>query len=406
MSASLTGENKQMPALAQAYRKELNEELQSILSYWINNTIDEQNGGFYGSVNNDNIPDRSARKGIVLNSRILWTFSAAYHFTGKQSHLKIAERAFEYIIDHFFDHEYGGVVWSVDAGGKILEGKKQIYGLAFCIYGLSEFYTVTNNGLALHFAKELFYSIENNSFDKQKNGYLEALTREWQAIDDLRLSQKDDNERKTMNTHLHIIEAYSNLYKVWPEELLRERIINLLGLFDKYFINKNNYHLNLFMDDDWKMKSSLESFGHDIEAAWLLLECAVIINDKQYIEVYKKLAVKITDATVEGLDQDGGLWYEYDPAADRLIQEKHSWPQAEAMIGFFNAWQLTGDQKYFRHSVESWEFIKKYIRDDKNGEWLWGVKEDYTAMEKEKAGFWKCPYHNSRACMEIIRRIN
>jgi mannobiose 2-epimerase len=209
-----------------------------------------------------------------------------------------------------------------------------------------------------------------------------------------------------MNTHLHIIEAYANLYSVWKDKKLEERIIALLGLFDSHFINKNNYHLNLFMDDDWNVRSSLQSFGHDIEAAWLLLECAEVIENKFYIDLYKNLSVKLTDAAAAGLDNDGGLWYEYDPAIEHWIKEKHSWPQAEAMVGFFNAWQLTKEDNYLQHSINSFEFIKNNIQDSSKGEWFWGRNEDGSVMQKEKAGFWKCPYHSGRACMELSKRIS
>jgi mannobiose 2-epimerase len=293
----------------------------------------------------------------------------------------------------------------VDNKGKMLDGRKQIYGLAFCLYGMAEYYKVTGDGMALHIAKDLFDYIERFSFDKKQGGYIEAFTREWAPMDDLRLSEKDNNEKKTANTHLHIVEAYANLYMVWPDKLLREKIIGLLDIFDKYLISKENYHLNLFMNEDWELRSSLQSFGHDIEASWLLQECAEISNDKMQLDRYKKLAVYMADASVDGLDNDGGLWYEYDPVTEHLIKEKHWWAQAEAMIGFFNAYQLTGDETYLQRSLNSWQFVKKYIKDDKNGEWFWGINEDYSIMQKDKAGFWKCPYHNSRACLEIIRRI-
>jgi cellobiose epimerase len=388
------------------YRQELADELQSILAYWAGNTVDEQQGGFYASIGNNNIPDRTAPKGVVLNSRILWTFSAGYRFTGDRSHHLLATRAFEYIIDHFTDAEHGGVFWSVDHRGKMQEGRKQVYGLAFCIYGLAEYYKATTNETALDVARQLFALIEQHSHDKEKGGYIEAFTREWQAIPDLRLSEKDENERKTMNTHLHIVEAYAGLYRVWPDESLRERIIGLLKIFDTYIIDQKNHHLHLFMDDNWTVKSSLQSFGHDIEAAWLLQECAEIIDWKEYTGHFKKLAIQLADAALEGWDDDGGLWYEYEPRSSHWIKEKHSWPQAEAMIGFFNAWQLTGDEKYLHYSVRSWDFVKRYLKDNLHGEWYWGVYGDHSLMDKEKAGFWKCPYHNSRACMEVIRRIN
>ena len=387
------------------YRAAVAEELQSILAYWENHTVDNQYGGFYGSINNDNIPDTIAPKGIVLNSRILWAFSAACLYTRNANYLTLANRAFDYILDHFIDREYGGVFWSVDHEGQMLEGRKQIYGLAFCIYGMSEYYKLTSNKKALETAIQLFELIEQYSLDTIKEGYIEALTRDWKPLQDLRLSEKDDNEKKTMNTHLHIIEAYANLYLIWPDKKLKERIINLLAIFDKYIINKENYHLNLFMDDDWNLRSTLQSYGHDIEAAWLLQECAEASGTDTYIRYFRELGVKIANAAAEGLDKDGGLWYEYEPATGHLVKEKHSWPQAEAMVGFFNAWEVTGDKEYLDHSIKSWEFTRQYIKDPKKGEWFWGVYEDYSVMEKDKAGFWKCPYHSSRACMEIMRRV-
>jgi cellobiose epimerase len=388
------------------YKIALQLELDDILNYWISNVVDERQGGFYGAVSTDNVADPLAPKGVVLNSRILWTFSAASHYSDNKRCIEIATRAFNYIDSYFIDHEHGGVFWSVDNNGKILDGKKQVYGLAFCMYGLVEYYKVTRNETALRLAKDMFDNIEKFSFDKKKDGYIEAFTREWEPTDDLRLSEKDNNEKKTMNNHLHIIEAYANLYQVWPEIFLREKIIGLLNVFEKHFINKNNQHLNLFMTEDWEVKSAIQSFGHDIEASWLLYQCAEISGNELYIDRYKKIALRLAAAAAEALDNDGGLWYEYDPAINNWVKEKHSWPQAEAMVGFFNAYQLSGDEKYLQLSLDSWQFIKKYIRDNENGEWFWGVKEDYSIMQKDKAGFWKCPYHNSRACMEIMKRIS
>jgi cellobiose epimerase len=390
----------------QQFKTELQEELMQVLDYWMKYTVDEKQGGFYGSVNNRNEPDTTAAKGIVMVSRICWSFSAAYGFNKQRSYFSTAERAFNFIVDHFIDREFGGVYWSVDATGNMLEGKKQIYGLAFCIYGLTEFYKISRNPTALNIAIDLYHFIEEKSFDKVNNGYAEAFGRDWQEMADLRLSEKDNNDRKTANTHLHIVEAYANLYTVWPNEKLKERIANLLHLFQQHFINKNHHHLNLFFDDSWNLRSTLQSYGHDIEAAWLLQQCAEVIKDPVLIAQFKSLAVPVTNAATEGLDKDGGLWYEYEPANKFLIEEKHSWPQAEAMIGFFNAGQLTGGQHYFNQSIQSWEFIKRYIKDQSNGEWLWGVHKDYLPMQKEKAGFWKCPYHSSRALLEVMNRID
>lgn len=387
-------------------KQELQEELNTILDYWMQHTIDETNGGFYGSVLNDNSVNSNAAKGVVLNARILWTFSAAYNFQKGQQYLVTADRAMHYIIDHFWDKEYGGVYWSVDAKGNMLEGRKQIYGLAFCIYGLSEYYAATKDKLALEYAIELFKCVELHSYDSVHKGYFEAFSVEWQSLDDLRLSIKDANEKKTMNTHLHIIEAYANLYKVWPDEVLKGKIQDLLYFFDQYFIDHQTGHLRLFFDEQWKEKVDVISYGHDIEAAWLLLQCAEIIQHEFWIDKFKNHAITITQAAMRGLDKDGALWYEVEQHSMHLIKEKHWWPQAEAVIGFFNAFQLSVDEKYIDLALQSWQFIKDHLRDKNNGEWYWGINEDYSIMEaQDKAGFWKCPYHNARACMETLQRI-
>ena len=398
-------ENPLQPRLLQ-YKTEVESELHSMLNWWMKYMPDEIHGGFYGSVNNENIPESGAIKGLVLNSRILWAFSAAYPVSKNKAHADFATKAYQYIVKNFVDEELDGAYWSLNEDGSVHDGRKQIYGIAFCIYGLAEYYKITNDDAALQLAIKFYEVIEKYSFDKKDNGYWEAFTRNWKPIDDVRLSDKDSNETKTMNTHLHVVEAYANLYSVWPDAKLRQQVINLLDIFETHFVNKNNDHLHLFFDDGWNLKSSLQSYGHDIEAAWLLQQCAEIINDDKTINTFRQLALPITAATNEGMDKDGGLWYEYEAASDEMIYEKHSWPQAEAMIGFLNAYELSGDERWLQQSLQSWNFIKENIIDKENGEWFWGIKKDGSRMNKEKGGFWKCPYHSGRACLEVIRRVD
>ncbi|AXB58826.1 AGE family epimerase/isomerase [Flavobacterium fluviale] len=386
-------------------KSELTSELDSILKYWSEHTVDEQNGGFAGQIDFNDQRIENAEKGSVLNSRILWTFSASYQTTKNENHKKLAERAFEFLIAYFYDTKFGGLFWSINEDKTPKDTKNQIYALAFAIYGLSEYYVISKNEKALEIAKNLYLKIQEHSYDPVNKGYFEAFTRDWQPIEDLRLSAKDANEKKTMNTHLHIIEGYVNLYKVWKDEKLLEDIIELLETIDKYFINIETGHLRLFFNENWIEKPDVVSYGHDIEAAWLLQQCAEISGNEKLIENYKKYAVQIAEATKEGLDSDGGLWYEFDPEKNKLIAEKHWWPQAEALIGFYNAYQLTGKEEYLDIVYKNWKFIKKHILDQQNGEWVWGIFDDYSLMQKDKAGFWKCPYHNGRACLELISRI-
>lgn len=386
------------------YQHEADAELESILDWWMLHMPDASNG-FWGEIDYQNNIQQNAERGIVLYSRILWTFSAAYLQKQKKEYLLFAERAFHYISTHFKDEENGGVFWSVDHNGQQLQDKKQVYGLAFCLYGLSEYYRATNNETALQSAKNLFHVLEKYCYDKKDKGYFEAFSRNWQPIEDLRLSEKDANERKSMNTHLHVLEAYCNLYRVWKNEPLKTAITSLLELFSTKIIDANTHQQQLFFSDDWEVRSSIISYGHDIEASWLLYEAAVVIEDKSLISQFAVTALEMADAARSGIDEDGGMVYEYDAASRHLNKEKHWWPQAEAMVGYFNAYELSGNEMYLQQSLNSWAYIKQYIKDETLGEWFWGRNENGTTMQKGKAGFWKCPYHNGRACMEISKRI-
>mgnify|MGYP003582621005 CR=1 FL=1 len=386
-------------------KSELETELDSILEYWSKNTVDNQNDGFIGQIDFNEDEITNSEKGSVLNARILWTFSASYKITKNESHKKLAERAFEFLSEHFYDKQFEGLFWSINSDKTPKDTKNQIYALAFAIYGLSEYYAISKNEKALEIAINLYSKIQDYSYDPINKGYLEAFTRDWKPIEDLRLSEKDANEKKTMNTHLHIIEAYANLYKVWKDKTLQNIMIELLETIEKHFINTETGHLHLFFDENWIEKPDVISFGHDIEAAWLLQQCAEISEDETLIANYKKYAIQIAEATKKGIDSDGGLWYEFDPEKKELIREKHWWPQAEAMIGFYNAYQLTKKEEYLDIVYKIWKFTQKHIIDHENGEWFWGVYEDYSIMKKDKAGFWKCPYHNGRACLELINRI-
>lgn len=394
-------------ALFTQYRDELSAELANIMTYWGRYTVDDANGGFLGKIDNDNHFDAQAPKGSVLNARILWSFSAAYNHSPEPAYLEMADRAYEYIVDHFIDHQLGGVYWTVDYQGKPLDKKKQVYAIAFTIYGLTEYYKAGKSETAKELAINLYHLLVNKSYDQERTGYYEAFTHDWQPIDDLRLSAKDANEKKTMNTHLHVLEAYANLYRIWPDSNLRRQIITLLHNFTDYFIDPGTHNLRLFFSEEWQSRSTLISYGHDIEAAWLLLWAAEVVDDAALVSILQKTAVNIADVTQQGLDQDGGLWYELEPQGNKLIREKHWWVQAEAMIGFFNAYQVSGSERYATRSLESWNFVKEKIIDRQNGEWFWGVDAQGTVMPNEdKAGLWKCPYHNSRACIELINRIN
>ena len=386
--------------------EELQIELERILFFWIKFAPDESLGGFFGQISNDNIPDLQANKGSVLNARILWTFSAAYNADAQPKYLHMADHAYLYLRDKFYDPETGGIRWTVNHLGYPADDSNHIYALAFALYGMSEYYRCNSNAAVLDLCVRIFKTIEEKSFDPLHGGYFEAFAANWEPLKNTRLSDHDEDAPKTMNTHLHVAEAYASLYRSWPDELLKQQINGLLLNFQRHIINSQTHHLLPFFDAQWNARGTNISYGHDVEASWLLLECAESIGDETMISQFRNLALKIALAASEGLDDDGGLWYERLSTNDELVEEKHWWPQAEAMVGFFNAWQLSGNSKYLDYTLHNWAFVKEYILDIDKGEWFWGVDRDHQVMAgQDKAGLWKCPYHNGRACLELVSRI-
>lgn len=375
-----------------------------ILSFWMKQMVDEEQGGFYGRMDGNNILIRDAPKGIILNTRILWTFSAAYGQIKKRLYINTAVRAYEYLVRHFFDEQHGGVFWMVDAKGHSLDTKKQIYAQAFAIYALAEFYKITADEEALKKAIVLFGLIEQHSFDQVGNGYLEAFDNNWKLLGDLRLSEKDANEAKTMNTHLHILEAYTNLYQVWPNKFLKHQLINLIELFLERWIDETG-HFRRFFDIAWNLRSKYHSYGHDIEGGWLLVKAAETAGSKDLILRCKDAALRLTDGALEGLDEDGGLMNEGDSNGVTDF-DKHWWPQAEALVGLQNAFLISGDKSYFSQAGKVWEFIQQRLVDSSHGEWHWMItKAGEINRNEDKAGLWKCPYHNGRAMLELMNRL-
>ena len=388
-------------------RTEVEHELTTgILPFWMEKMADNVQGGFYGRIDGDDKLHADAPKGAILNARILWTFSAAYRLLRKPEYLETATRTKRYIIDKFYDNDFGGVYWSLTADGKPLDTKKQVYAQGFAIYGLSEYARATGDREALDYAVKLFETVEKYSFDRDRNGYIEAFTREWKPIEDMRLSDKDENTIKTMNTHLHILEPYANLYRVWKDERLERQLRNMLDLFTGKILNKKTYHLDLFFDNDWRTDGNIISYGHDIEASWLIHEAALVLGDETLLKQIEPVIVNIARAADEGLNPDGSMIYERFVAEDHTDCELHWWVQAENVVGHVNLYQHFGDETALDTAMKCWRFIKDKIIDHANGEWHWSLMPDGTVNRRDdKAGFWKCPYHNGRMCMEIIERF-
>ena len=387
-------------------KDEFSEELASLLDFWSSKGMDNTHGGFLGKIDHYGQVHLKANKGCILNTRILWTFSSAFRATKDERYELMAQRAFVYIKDHFWDKDLGGLFWELDYVGNPADKKKQAYVQGFGIYAFSEYYRAVGDEESLNLAKELYAILENNFLESEYGGYVEALTENWQAIDDMRLSNKDLNTPKTMNTHLHILEPYTNLYRVWPEHKLKKSIESLLKLFSDKIYNQENHHLQLFFDLAWNSQFEEVSFGHDIEAAWLMNEASMVINEGVLREEIYKITNELVKATVaEGLDTDGSVFN--DKRGEVLDTDKHWWPQAEAMVGFMDAFENNQDLDYLRHIEMLWSFIKNFLIDRENGEWFWRVNAANVPITTEdKVGFWKCPYHNGRALMELIDRID
>lgn len=407
----------------------------NILHFWMTQMVDEEHGGFYGRMDHSGTLHPDAEKGAILNARILWSFSAAYRVLGNPEYLAMATRAKDYIIDYFIDPEYGGIYWSVDYKGQPLDTKKQFYAIGFAIYGLTEYARATADREALDYALQLYDCIEEHAFDRVHNGYIEACTRAWGKIEDMRLSELDANYPKSQNTHLHIIEPYTNLLRCLKELHAQEScdyvpvlgsvlpigitipvetivavetsLRNLIDIFTEKILNPETCHLDLFFEMDWTRGAGhLESYGHDIECSWLMHEAALVLGDKKVLAKVEPIVRKVAKASEKGLRPDGSLIHEANLDTGHVDDDLHWWVQAENVVGCFNLYQYFGDESALEKAVRCWDYIKSQLIDYDHGEWYWSRHSDGSLnTSDDKAGFWKCPYHNSRMCLEIIERI-
>jgi mannobiose 2-epimerase len=391
----------------QQFSQAVRDELQNnLIPFWLEKSIDYEYGGFIGRMSNNGRINPKAAKGLILNARILWTFSALYRFSEDNQYLEMARRAYDYLVTYFWDNQHGGAFWQVDFQGHHLDDKKKIYGQAFYIYALAEYFQAFRDKPAIKLATQVYDLIENNSRDKTYGGYIEVCNRDWSVAEDLRLSEKDMDEKKSMNNHLHLLEAYTNLCRIWPDTQLRQRLTELFDLFDWRVTDQATGHLNHFFDETWQPKSANYTFGHDIEASWLLCEAAEVLDDSNITSRAQRLALRLARvALAEALDEDGGLCYE-GRAGKVTDPDRQWWPQAESVVGFLNAYGLSGDRSYLEAAQRAWLFIEKYFIDRENGEWFWRVDRDGRPDPAEpKVSQWKGPYHNVRMCLETIKRL-
>lgn len=390
------------PLTQSPLQAEFKAELVRVADWWAAHTIDEAQGGFVGEVDDNNQVVEGASKGVILNARILWFFSETAQYIDNPAYRACADRAYQYLLQFFRDSEHGGFYWELSATGQPINTKKQVYAQAFVIYALASYYQLTQNQAALDVALATFALVEEKAIDREREGYLEAFTREWGLIEDLRLSDKDLNYPKSQNTHLHVLEAYTRLAIVAPTAVVKNALRYNIEMFDKYMINRENYHLRMFLDLDWKDFSPGFTYGHDIEAAWLIAKALEALGDDDYTAKLTPDLLRVAETTAaEGVGEHGQVLDAYDFASKTISPDTVWWVQAEALVGFLYAYVTNGDEKYLALATAVWEFIKKHQMDLDKGEWFWlSTLDTHATVKNYKVGFWKCPYHNGRAMIE------
>ena len=395
-----------------SFKTEVKDEFFSLLDFWMKNSLDEKNGGFIGTIDGNNQP-RDTVKSMVATGRTLWGFSTAIHFIKSRPELaseayrvpaleNLCKRAFDYIINHFWDKKNGGVYWNVTAEGEPADARKILYGHSFFVYGMSEYYRATGYKPALEWASKGLKVIADHAFDKKNGGYVEGFAADWSETDDYVLSKGE--LRKSMNTHLHLLECFANLYRVDKSENVRFHLHHCLKMMLDHVIGEDKTRMTLFFTQDWQPRDKTISYGHDIEASWLVLESAEILGEEKLIDYCKKKCLAMARDAAEGLQQDHGMIYEFNPETGHGKSSRDWWVMAEAMVGFYNAYQLSGKVHFLEKSEQSWAFIKDYLIAP-DGEWWGGVDADHKVTSTSKGNPWKAPYHNLRACMEIYHRI-
>ncbi|MBO0321047.1 AGE family epimerase/isomerase [Muricauda sp. CAU 1633] len=391
-----------MPQPLQVLQSELRTELDRILNYWSQNTLDFDHGGFWGRIDHRNKIVSNAPKGIILNTRILWSFSAASNHLKTNEYQFICDRAHEYLKDHFKDSIHSGVFWELDYTGNPINTRKQIYAQAFAIYALSEYYILSKNEEAKQWAIQLFEIIEKVAKDPLNGGYLEAFREDWSPIEDMRLSTKDMNASKTMNTHLHILEAYTRLSDIYENDQLKSSLKELVFLFQERFLTVEN-HYDLFFDTNWNLLSSVVSYGHDIETAWLVIEAVKRLKNNALLKEVQDTAIRVANTFLqEAIDDDMGVINEKNTKTGHVDQDRHWWPQMEAIVGLGYVYDVTNNAKYIETALSIWKFAKKHLIDHENGEWHFRVdKNGAPYTQEDKVSMWKAPYHTTRACISL-----
>ncbi len=377
--------------------------LRDIIPFW-EGMKDEAWGGYYGYLGYDLALDKQAVKGCILNSRILWFFSNAYMLLGEEELLEYARHAFLFLKEHCLDPEYGGVYWSLTYQGEPEDTTKHTYNQAFAIYALSSYYGASGDTKALDIARSLYRLVETKC--KDQYGYLEAFSRSFEPVENDKLSENGIIAEKTMNTLLHVFEAYTELYRVAREEEVGKQIRFILDIIADRVYNRELGRQEVFFDKTWHSLIDLYSYGHDIETAWLVDRGLEILDDTAYTEKLSPITRTITENIYNRAYIDHSLVNE---AENGVVDTTRVWwVQAEAVVGFLNGYQKSPEQrKYLEAAEDIWSYIKNYLVDKRNGsEWFSELDKERNPVKKPIVEPWKCPYHNGRMCFEVIKRMH
>lgn len=384
---------------------EMEEELRNdILPFWPR-FIDGVNGGFYGQVENDGRPDPRADKGLVMHARLLWTYSAAARLLNDPGLLAAADAAYRFIVESLYDEERKGFSFACDSQGNPRSGLKIVYGQAFAVYALAEYARAGGPGRALDLAMETFRLLQRTAHDERHGGYSEAFAPDWSKSVVSALGDGDIACAKSMNTNLHVLEALTVLHAATEDSTVARALRDLIEVLLSKILTPSA-HLGLYFNNDWSRLDDVISYGHDIEASWLLSEAAERIGDEKVETRVRGCALGIAAGIAQVLDANQGS-LPNELKERRLDTDRIWWVQAEGIVGMVNAAELSGDPGYLRRAATLWNFVKAFLIDHVHGEWFWGVRHPGGAPlpDRYKGGAWKASYHNGRACMQIMSRI-
>lgn len=380
---------------------------QNILPYWLSRAADRRNGGVYGLVDMLARPDQSADKALVITARTVWTFARAYAWMPVPAYRQMAEQAYDFLMDNFLDRANKGYYWMVSAAGEPVNDRKHVYGQAFVIYALSEYHRVFSSPAALSAAQDLWRLLGEAFLDRERGGYVECLARDLTRTSDMRMVPDDSSAEKTMNSHLHILEAFTNLYSVWPADEMEQSLRDMIEIMSNRILDRSRWHYNLYFDASWKALERVDSYGHDIEGSWLMLEAAEALGDKTVIADMKNVAVRMAEVCLrEAFDGEPGMRGENIDNYGLLASDRCWWVQAEAVVGFLNAYEVSGNDEFLKTASGIWRYIDERFVDRGNGEWYSSLAQDGRVYLEPTVTAWKCPYHNSRMAIEVMRRVD